>query len=98
MWLFLPDHPLRMRAARIVQHRYFDAFIIGMILLNCVALAAYDPTAEPGDSARNKFLVRVGETAPCWSKERSSNHVICPVGAVSAADRGVSLKERILRL
>eukprot|EP00050_Salpingoeca_kvevrii_P014645 m.38383 g.38383 ORF g.38383 m.38383 type:complete len:1677 (-) comp5887_c0_seq1:4731-9761(-) len=53
--LFPFDGPTRTLCRKIASNKFFEWFILLMILLNCASLAVQDPTEED-DVGRNKFL------------------------------------------
>ncbi|XP_035706296.1 voltage-dependent calcium channel type A subunit alpha-1 isoform X5 [Folsomia candida] len=54
MFILSPTNPIRRAAHWVVNLRHFDLFIMLVISLSSIALAAEDPVVE--DSDRNKFL------------------------------------------
>ncbi|KAG5324513.1 CAC1A protein, partial [Acromyrmex heyeri] len=54
MFILSPTNPIRRGAHWIVNFRYFDFFIMLVILLSSIALAAEDPVVQ--DAPRNKIL------------------------------------------
>ena len=50
------ESTLRRSATWIVRHRYFRGFVLAMILLNTLGLAAYDPVDQMSASLRNQVL------------------------------------------
>lgn len=54
MFILSPTNPVRRAAHYVVNLRYFDFVIMGVIILSSIALAAEDPVDEGSD--RNKFL------------------------------------------
>nr|XP_042909199.1 voltage-dependent calcium channel type A subunit alpha-1 isoform X2 [Parasteatoda tepidariorum] len=54
MFIFSPHNPIRRGAHFVVNMRYFDLFIMIIILLSSISLAAEDPVYE--DSYSNKIL------------------------------------------
>lgn len=63
MFIFSSTNPIRVAAHAIVNYKYFDAFIMVVISLSSMALAAEDPVIE--DSESNKFLNKLDYGFTC---------------------------------
>eukprot|EP00051_Salpingoeca_urceolata_P017838 m.246032 g.246032 ORF g.246032 m.246032 type:complete len:1856 (-) comp19058_c0_seq4:42-5609(-) len=60
LFCLTPKAPLRKLCLHISEHSAFENIILFFIFLNCIALAAFDPTVDDDESsARNDFLERV---------------------------------------
>eukprot|EP00055_Hartaetosiga_balthica_P010685 m.46411 g.46411 ORF g.46411 m.46411 type:complete len:1783 (-) comp7266_c0_seq1:384-5732(-) len=52
LYLFKYASPIRRGCRKIVEHKLFEVIIITVILLNCISLAASDPTADPSNPSK----------------------------------------------
>ena len=59
LYIFGPKNPLRLAIAKVIYHRYFEYFIIGVILISSIILAVDGPAYSKDAPVYNKDLPNV---------------------------------------
>jgi hypothetical protein len=56
-YLFAPDNPVRVFAAKIVKHKFFKFFVYAVIAANTIALTFHTPLLPPGGKVLQNLLI-----------------------------------------
>ena len=76
LYIFGPKNPLRLAIAKVIYHRYFEYFIIGVILISSIILAVDGPAYSKDAPVYNKDLPNVEDNPrrrwTCWMSCSSS--------------------------